>query len=346
MHIGTGSREDSIRMRALVTGGTGFTGSALAIRLLEDGHEVVVLDTKEGIRLERLRELGAEVRFASVTDPTAVDEAMKGVEIVHHVAAAFREIDQPDEHYHDVNVNGTRIVLEAAERNGVRKFIHCSTCGVHGNVKHPPADEDAPIAPSDFYQETKWLGELEVRRFAERGLDTVILRPCAIYGPGDPGRFRLLFRQVATGRFPMFGPGTARYHTVFIDNFVDAFLLAMAEGCGSGGTYLIADEECLSIEELVMEVARAMQLSVRIIHLPLAPLVAAGHVVERACRPFGISPPIFPRRVDWYRQNRAFDIGRAKNQLGYAPKVPLREGLARTASWYRERGLVEEDTNR
>jgi len=328
-------------MRVLVTGGTGFTGAALARRLAKVGHDVVILDTKEGIHLDDLRGLGADVHFGSVTDPAAVDEAMDGVEVVHHVAAAFREIGKSDEHYHGVNVTGTRVMLEAAERHRIRKFIHCSTCGVHGDVEDPPAAEDAPIAPSDYYQRTKWLGELEVQRFSERGLDTVILRPCAIYGPGDPGRFRMLFQQVANGRFPMFGPGTVQYHALFIDNFISAFELAMEQERGSGGTYLVADEECLSIEQLVREVARAMQLSVKIVHLPLLPLVVAGHVVEKVCRPFGVFPPIFPRRVDWYRQNRAFDIGRAKRDLGYRPPVSLREGLERTEAWYREQGFLE-----
>jgi len=144
----------------------------------------------------------------------------------------------------------------------------------------------------------------------------------------------------------MFGRGTVQYHTLFIDNFVDALILAMENGRGSGGTYLVADTECLSIGELVQEVARAMQLQVRLVYLPLPPLVVAGHVVERACRPFGVSPPIFPRRVDWYRQNRAFDIGRAMQDLGYRPRVSLREGLERTATWYREGGFLEGDPNR
>lgn len=315
-------------------------------RLSGVGHEVVVLDTKEGICLEELRALGTDIRFGSVTDPDAVNEAMQGVEIAYHLAAAFREIAEPDEHFYDVNVTGTRLVLEAARRHGVRKFIHCSTCGVHGDVRSPPANEDAPIAPSDFYQRTKWLGEREVQNYSERGLDTVIFRPCAIYGPGDPGRFRMLFERVSSGRFPIFGRGSVQYHTLFIDNFVDALMLAMENGRGSGGAYLVADSECLSIGELVQEVARAMQTTVQLVHLPLLPLVVAGHVVEGACKPFGVSPPIFPRRVDWYRQNRAFDISRAMQDLGYRPRVSLQEGLVRTAAWYRERGMLKGGSNR
>ena len=327
-------------MRVLVTGGTGFTGAALVRRLLGAGHEVVALDRKPGIRLDELRAAGADVRLESVTDARTVDEAMRGVEVVHHVAAAFRETDQPDEYFYHVNVTGTRMVLEAAVRHGVRMFVHCSTCGVHGDVEAPPANEDAPIKPADYYQETKWLGELVVREFADRGLSTVILRPNALYGPGDPGRYLMLFRQVAKGWFPMFGPGEALYHPLFIENFVDAMMLATEESVEGGGTYLIADQSCCTIEHLVRKVGGALGIHVKIIRLPLRPLILLGHLVEAACKPLRVEPPLFPRRVDWFRQNRCFDIGRARCELGYVPRIGLEDGLALTGRWYAQHGYL------
>ena len=327
-------------MKVLVTGGTGFTGKALVQRLLGMGHEVVALDYKEGLKTQELREWGAEVILGSVTDKDVVRRAVQGVELVHHVAAAFREMNVPDTYYHDVNVGGTRNVLEAARDAGVRKVIYCSTCGVHGNVDHPPAGEDAPIQPADYYQRTKWEAEPLVREFNGRGLDTVILRPAAIYGPGDPERFFLIFKRVAKGVFPMFGNGKTYYHPLYIDNLIDAFILAMEDGRGNGEAYLIADEHYLEIEDLVRRVGRALQVDVKIPHYPVWPVVAAGHVVEKACKPFGITPPLFPRRVDWYRQNRAFKIDKAKRDLGYAPKVDIDEGLRRTAEWYRREGYL------
>lgn len=327
-------------MKVLVTGGTGFTGKALVQRLLGMGHEVVALDYKEGLKSQELRDWGAEVVLGSVTDQDVVRRAMKGVELVHHVAAAFREMNVPDTYYHEVNVGGTRNVLEAALAEGVRKVIYCSTCGVHGNVDHPPAGEDAPIQPADYYQRTKWEAEPVVREFNDRGLETVILRPAAIYGPGDPERFFLIFKRVAKGVFPMFGSGRTYYHPLYIDNLIDAFILAMENGRGHGEAYLIADEQYLEIEDLVRRVGRALGVDVKIPHYPVWPVVAAGHVVEKACKPFGITPPLFPRRVDWYRQNRAFRIDKAKRDLGYAPKVDIDEGLQRTAEWYRREGYL------
>lgn len=327
-------------MKILVTGGTGFTGKALVRRLLEMGHEVVALDYKEGHKTQELRDWGAEVVLGSVTDAAAVRRSMAGAEVVHHVAAAFREMDQPQSFYHDVNVGGTRNVLQAALDLGVRKVVYCSTCGVHGNVDRPPGGEDAPIQPADYYQRTKYEGELVAQEYADKGLQVTTLRPAAIYGPGDPERFFLIFRRVAKGTFPMFGNGKTYYHPLYIDNLVDAFVLAMESGKGERQAYLIADERYLEIEDLVRRVGKALNVDVKIPHYPVWPVVAAGHVCEKLCRPLGITPPLFPRRVDWYRQNRAFRIDKAKRDLGYRPSVGIDEGLQRTAEWYQREGLL------
>ena len=328
-------------MRILVTGGTGFTGSALVKRLISEGHEVIALDYKEGIQCDTLRSMGAKVFIGSVTDKDKVEQCMNGVDIVHHLAAAFRELNVPESYYYDVNVNGTRIVLESAYRNGVKKFIYCSTCGVHGNIENPPADEDAPITPADYYQRTKYEAEPFVKEYNDKGMmKTVILRPAAIYGPGDPERFFMIFKRVAKGSFPMFGSGDTLYHPLYIDNLIDAFMLCMEPDKGNGREYLIADEEYYPILEIVKKVGQALNVPLKINHYPVTPVVIVGHIVEKVCKPFRITPPIFPRRVDWYRQNRAFDITRAKKELGYVPRIGLDEGLKRTGQWYKEKGYL------
>lgn len=330
-------------MKVLVTGGTGFTGKALVRRLLDEGHEVVALDYKEGLKTDEIRTWGAKVVIGSVTDREIVEQAMEGVEVVHHLAAAFRELNVDNSFYDEVNVGGTRNVVDAAWRHKVRKFVYCSTCGVHGNIDHPPAGEDAPIQPADYYQRTKYEAEPIVAEYHAKGLETVILRPAAIYGPGDPERFQMIFRRVAKGSFPMFGNGKTFYHPLYIDNLVDAFMACMAPGVGSGGVYLIADEHYYAISAIVEKVAAALNVPSKIQYYPVWPLVVAGHICEKICKPFRVTPPIFPRRVDWYRQNRAFKIDSAKRDLGYAPKVDLDEGLRRTAEWYLKEGYITVD---
>jgi len=328
-------------MRILVTGATGFTGKALTRRLLDDGHQVIALDYKEGHKTEEIRKWGASVYIGSVTDAKIVNELMPGVDVVQHLAAAFRELNVPDTYYEEVNVGGTRTVLEAAFKAGVKKFVYCSTCGVHGNIKNPPGGEDAPIAPADYYQRTKYEAEPVAVEYNKKGLPCTILRPAAIYGPGDPERFSMIYKRVATGTFPMFGNGRTLYHPLYIDNLVDALVLAMEPGKGLGEAYLIADEEYVEIEDLVQRVAKAMGRQVKIPHYPVWPVVAAGHIMETVCKPFKVTPPIFPRRVDWFRQNRAFRIDKAKRDLGYAPRVPLDEGLRLTYEWYKAEGILD-----
>jgi len=326
-------------MRVFVTGGLGFTGAALVARLLREGHSVAALDKQPGLAREELEAAGAEITLGSILDRDLVARGAAGAEVVMHLAAAFRESGAPDSVYREVNVEGTRIVVEEARKAGARKLVYCSTQGVHGHVANPPGDEASPIAPEDYYQETKYLGEEVVRSTAE-GLEYTILRPTAIYGPGDPGRFVMIYRQVAKGRFLMFGKGDTFYHPVYIDNLVDAFLLAMAPGAGAGEAYIIADAQYVPIRELVAKTGEALGVPVRIVHLPLGPLIVAGHVCEKVCKPFGIDPPIFPRRVDWFRQVRAFRIDKARRDLGYEPKVGLEEGLRRTGEWYRAHGYL------
>jgi nucleoside-diphosphate-sugar epimerase len=327
-------------MKILVTGGTGFTGKALVKRLLDDGHDVVALDNKEGHKTQELREWGADVRIGSVTDRDLIDSCVMGVDVVQHLAAAFREMNVPESYYDDVNIGGTRNVLEAAKAHGVKKLIYCSTCGVHGNVENPPGNEEAPITPADYYQRTKYEAEPLVKEAAASGLDALILRPAAIYGPGDPERFQMIFKRVNRGVFPMIGNGSTLYHPLYIDNLVDALVLAMEPSKGTGEAYLIADEEYVPIKDLVNRAAAALGVEVKIRYYPTLPVVIAGHLCEKICKPLKISPPIFPRRVDWYRQNRAFDISKAKRDLGYQPRVGLDEGLKRTADWYRQENLI------
>lgn len=327
-------------MRMLVTGGTGFTGSHLVRRLLSRGHEVTSLDNKPGLFADELHDAGARLVLGSVTDRELVDDAVRESDVVFHLAAAFRELAVPDQVYWDVNVEGTRHVLAAAERHGVSKVVYCSTQGVHGNVDDPPGDESTPIEPEDYYQYTKYEGEVVCREFMERGMDVTIVRPTAIYGPGDPGRFLILYRLVRKGHFYMFGDGETTYHPVYIDNLVDLFELTASNPAARGQTYLGGDEEYQTLNDLVRAVGRAMGTDVRIFHLPFWPLWVAAVVVEFACKPLRIRPPLFRRRVDWFRQVRAFRIEKAKRELGYEPKVGLEEGLARTAAWYRERGYL------
>ena len=327
-------------MKVLVTGGTGFAGSHLVRRLLQQGRQVHVIDNQKGLFYDELKSAGAVIELGSITDKNLVDKAAKDCELVYHLAAAFRQLNVSERYYWSVNVEGTRQLLDAARRFRSRRFIYCSTQGVHGHIATPPGNEKSPIAPEDYYQLTKYEGEKIVREYVDRGLDAVTIRPTAIYGPGDPERFLILFRMVKRQSFLMFGNGRTFYHPVYIDNLVDAFEQAAQKEGIRGETYIIGDEHYYSLNELVYCIAAAIGTPVRIRHFPFWPLWTAAVACEIACKPLHVTPPLFRRRVDWFRQVRAFSIEKATRELSYRPMVGLQQGLAKTASWYRNHGYL------
>ncbi len=328
-------------MNVLISGGSGFVGAHLVRRLLDRGHRVTSLDKSPGLFDDELRSKGATLLAGSVTELDDVVRAMTGAELVYHLASPFGDILQPDSAYWDIEVNGTRNVMQAAKRLGVRRVVHCSTQGVHGIITRPPGNEDSPIAPRDYYCYSKAEGEKVCREFMANGMDIVIVRPTSVYGPGDTRGWLKLYRMVAKGWFLMIGNGRTMNHPVYVENLVDLFELCGTSPAAKGRIYLAGDEEPVTLNDLVNEVGAALGSNVRIIRFPWYGLAwFAAMTVELASKAFKIRPPVFRRRLSWFRTNRAFQIDRAKAELGYAPRVRLRDGLSRTAYWYRQAGYL------
>jgi nucleoside-diphosphate-sugar epimerase len=328
-------------MTVLVTGATGFTGGHLARYLLQAGDRVSVLVRPQSVeRAADLARAGASIRVADLADAAGVAAAATGCEVIYHIAATYREAGQGDAAYTRVNVDGTRHVLEGALAAGVRRVVHCSTGGVHGHIEHPPANENAPFAPGDVYQRTKLEAEQLASAFgASHALEVVIARPIGIYGPGDL-RFLKMFRGIARGRFPLLGSGEVFYHLTYIDDLIRGFALCGRVPAAAGRTYILAGPEYTTLNELVARIAAELGVQPPRLHLPVWPVWVAGALCEMVCVPFGIEPPLFRRRVDFYRKSRAFDTTRAREELGYNPTVDLRTGIHQTAAWYRAQGLL------
>jgi nucleoside-diphosphate-sugar epimerase len=324
-------------LRIALTGGTGYTGGRLLERLRGRGDEVSAL-ARPGAR----RPDAAGVRWVEgdLGSREALARLVEGAAAVVHVAAVYRTAGHPDAYYRDVNVGGTERLLEAAARAGARRFVHTSTVGVHGDVRHPPADESAPFEPGDVYQETKAEGEtLARRRGPELGLPVVVVRPGAIYGPGET-RLLKLFRAIARGRYAVVGSGRPHYHPVYIDDLVEGYLLALDHPAAPGEAFIVAGPRSVSQADLAATIARHTGGRVLPFRVPAAPIQFAGDLVEAIAVPLGLEPPLHRRRVDFWTKNRAFSIEKARRRLGYAPKVDVEEGVARTAAWYRQAGWL------
>ncbi|HOB74137.1 MAG TPA: NAD-dependent epimerase/dehydratase family protein [Phycisphaerae bacterium] len=331
--------------RILVTGASGFTGGYLCKRLAAEGHRVKAL-VRPQRPVDALLSAGVEPVRGDLRDRSSLRNALKGVETVYHIAALYRDGRASRADLFADNLGGTRNLLAASIRADVGRFVHCSTVGVHGDVRHPPANEDAPFAPGDDYQESKAAAEQFVRHALEKGrLPITIFRPSGIYGPGDL-RFLKLFKAIQRQRFVMVGAGDVLYHLVHIDDLVDGIILCGTRPEAIGRTYILAGPRYTTLRELIELIAGVLNVRPTMCRVPFWPVYATAAACEFVCKPLGLSPPLFRRRVDFFRKSRAFDISRARSEIGYAPKVELEEGLAQTAEWYMQQGLLKRDVTR
>ena len=334
------ARDDGGRaVRVLVTGATGFTGAHLARRLVAAGDTVRAM-VRRPEQAASLREAGIEVVGGDLTDAASLRRASEGVEVVYNIAALYRTAGLPTAAYRAVNAEGVATLIRSAAGAGAKRVVHCSTVGVHGDVEHPPANEDAPLRPGDVYQETKLEGErLGAAAAKETGIELVIARPSGIYGPGDR-RLLKLFGGVARRRFVLLGDGRIFYHLTYVDDLCDGFRLCATQPAAAGRTYLLAGGEVTTLKELIAITADVAGVAPPRLRLPVWPFWLAGAACEVVCKPLGIAPPIYRRRVDFFTKSRAFDISRARTELGFAPAVGLREGIGRTLEWYRGRHWI------
>jgi len=326
-------------VRVLVTGATGFTGGHLARWLARSGDEVRAL-ARDPSRAPDLATAGITVVTGDLKDAESLRRNMSGVEVVYNIAALYREAGLPASDYRAVNAAAVATIVRLAHELGVRRVVHCSTVGVHGDIEHPPANEDAPISPGDVYQETKVEGERLGREAAARyGVELVITRPTGIYGPGDRRLFKL-FGGVARRRFVMLGSGRNFYHVTYIDDLCAGFRLCGTVPAAAGRTYILGGAETPTLADLVRLTAEVAGVAPPRLRVPIWPVWLAGAACEAIFTPLGLSPPLYRRRVDFFRKSRAFDISRAKRELGFAPAVGLRDGIGRTLGWYREHGWI------
>ncbi|MBN2088576.1 NAD-dependent epimerase/dehydratase family protein [candidate division KSB1 bacterium] len=325
--------------KVLVTGATGFTGGHLAEELVNRGYAVRALALPNQ-NIEKLEKLGVEIIVGDLLKKETLIPAVEGVDTVYHIAAVYREQNVPHQLFFDVNVGGTKNLLEASRDAGVRRFVHCSTVGVQGEIKNPPADETAPYGPGDYYQQSKVEGEkLALQFFKENKIEGVVFRPVGIYGPGDT-RFLKIFKFVNSGTFRMIGRGNILYHLTFVKDLCNGIILCGEKPEAVGQVFTLGGNEYVPLTEYIKILAGALNVPVPKKKMPLWPVWIASVICEALCYPLRISPPLYRRRLDFFTKDRAFNISKAKRLLGYNPKVDLKTGLKITADWYKAEGLL------
>ncbi len=327
-------------MEALVTGGSGFTGSNLVKKLIGKNHKVRVL-ARASSKVDDLKKLGARIITGDISNREDVFSAVKGASQVFNIAASYRDAGLDEKVYQDVNYQGAINVADACLKYKIPVLVHCSTIGVVSSIEDPPGNETDPYSPDDAYQRSKCRAEKAVLGYVkEKGLRAAIIRPCAIYGPGDI-RLLKMFKMAAKKRPVMFGRGNATYHMVFIDDLTDSFMLASEKRKAIGEVFIIGHEEYCTLNQLFTMIAGEFGISAKIIHIPLLPVEVLAAVLEFIYKPLKKQPPLYKRRVAFFKKNRAFDISKAKNILGFKPKYSLKQGLGKTAEWYLKNGYIK-----
>lgn len=324
----------------LVTGATGFTGSLLVEKLVRLGARVTAIHRRDNIP-ERLQELPVRWLKGEIYDPEVIEQACTAVEYIFHVAAAFREAGIADEIYRRVHVESTQLLAkQALNQPAFKRFIHVSTVGVHGHIKSIPADETTSFAPGDIYQVTKTEAEQWIRQFsAEQNLPLTVIRPAAIYGPGDR-RLLKLFQMAKLPVVPIIGFGAGYYHLIHVEDLTDCLIQAAKHPAALGEVFICGNEKPVRFSDMVRTIAEEMGRHPLFIRLPAWPFFTIGWLCEMLCRPLGLEPPIYRRRVAFFTKDRAFDTTKLRTLLGFTSSFDNQRGLREVCAWYRREGWL------
>ncbi|HLP45741.1 MAG TPA: NAD-dependent epimerase/dehydratase family protein [Candidatus Deferrimicrobium sp.] len=326
--------------KALVTGASGFTGGYLCQALKERGYAVKALVRKNSNRA-LLEKLDIKLIDGDLSEPASLRGKIKSIDTVFHLASLYRQQGITKDMFTKVNVEGTRVMLEESIAGGVKRFVHCSTVGVQGVLSNPPVTENAPYNPFTPYQESRMKAEKLVLSYSQKGrIGSVVVRPVCIYGPGSK-RFLELFKDIYKRNFRMIGKGNALCHLTYVEDLVSGIILAAESPAAPGQIYTLAGNEYLPFRELVKIVAELFNKPVPKLHIPLWSVRIAAFLSDLFSRSPQIEPTHARKLLNLFTMDKAFDISKARKELNYNPITTLREGLTRTAIWYKENGWLQ-----
>jgi nucleoside-diphosphate-sugar epimerase len=326
-------------MKALVTGGTGFLGSALTHRLHSMGWDVTALGRNVS-RLDQLENEGMNVLQIDLKDKSAMTAACKDQEIVFHCAA----LPSPwgnFETFYQANVIGTRNVIRGCEENKVKRLVYVSTPSLYFgyssrmNVK----ETDALPEPVSNYAATKILAEQELDQAFENGLAAIAIRPRAIFGPGDTVIFPRLIPRLQSGRLPILGDGENVVDITYIENVVDALLLCAESPASTlGKKYNISNGEPVKLWKLVERICKELNLPYPKRKISYRTANAAATALEfiYTLIPIHPEPPLTRMSVSMIANSTTLDITAAKQELGYHPRISIDEGFDKFMQWWKE----------
>lgn len=326
-------------MTVVVTGATGFLGAGLTSRLLDDGERVRVL-ARSPEKARPLTARGAELVTGDLTDGGALDAAIDGASAVYHLAGRLLEPGVPADEYRRTHVAGTKLLLDRCRRSDtLQRFVHVSTTGVLGTTGDRPADEAAPLRPTNVYEATKAEAELAVREAIRDGFPAVIARPGLVYGPGD---LHLLgfFRAVLRRRFRPIGRRPVWLHPIYIDDMVEGLLRCGERGAAVGECFHLAGPHPVRLTDLASAIAMAGGTSAPAGHIPLPAARAVAAACDHLPASLKRSAPLTRSRVDFLTHSRVYDVTKARQVLGFDAPTDVGAGTRLSMLWYRAQGYL------
>jgi nucleoside-diphosphate-sugar epimerase len=325
-------------MNVLVTGATGFIGQHLVKRLVQEGYRVRGL-IRPVTDASPLDALGVEIVRGDVRDPGVVDCAIADCQLVFHLAARTSHGNLPAKDLYSINVGGTANVARAAVKAGVTRLVFASTARVYGIIKNRRVDEHTPVKPDSAYPESKVRGEqILLSYYTRHGLPVVIARITSVFGPGSKSWLGL-FQAIASGRFRLIGRGENYHHPADVSDTAEGLLLCGTVRGIEGRTYIITGDQAVPLRQMIRLIEDELGISVSRRALPSFPL-RLYELLNRAVRVFAdVRLPRFDR-VEFFLNDRIFDQSRARDELGYTPKVGLQEAIHRMAEWYLQQGYL------
>ncbi len=322
-------------MRAFITGASGFVGTHLVDKLLKNNWSVRILIHKNNISESK----NCEVILGDINDKNMLEEALSEVDVLFHLAAALGGSLIDKKEFFRINAAGTKNVLDAAFKAGVKKAVHFSSAGVLGAVRNnEAADEDYPADPISPYDQSKLEGEKIALNRAKKGKHALVIRPGWVYGPGDRRTFKLI-RAIARKKFILVTRGQAHQTPVFIDDLLQGVLQCVEQG-RSGEIYNIAGNEVLTVRQIVENIAAATNSSIPKLTLPLFPAKVAAWKLEKTFRLFKKEAPLTAGKLAFFIHPKPLSIQKAARELGFVPQTLFQDGIAQTVNWYREQGWL------
>jgi 2-alkyl-3-oxoalkanoate reductase len=316
----------------LVTGATGCLGRHLVDSLVQDGLHVRAL-TQQSSKTTHLDQLGVEVQRGSLVEQADLERAVGGVDTVFHLGGLVLD-DRPDDtsealwkQIERFNVQGTERLARAAAAAGARRFVFCSSVRLAGFGNQLLWDEDDPRSPSDLYSRGKAQAEAALQQVGrDTGLEVVHIRPRFIYGNYDRYVMPPLVRTAKRAWVPLPAGGQSVWGIVYVQDCVQALRLA-AERPVAGQAFNITSGECLSLRDILTEVARALGHELRIVSVPMPVVAALATAIEFGARATRRRPPLSRALLRWRLNDHHFSITRARRELGYAPRYRLADAL-------------------